>query len=124
MKKLLFLTMILTCLLSVSCTKRVEGILRENPKEVSMKEAGKLLDYYTVEFNKAQSLLEAGDTEALRAYLKSPEWQLAERCHTMLTQLPPELSTRLNIAAMQLDFIDFVNKVISQGIPLRELPEE
>lgn len=116
--------MILTCLLSVSCTKRVEGILREKPEQVSEKEAVKLLDYFNTEFAKAQALLNEGDTDPLRAYFKTPEWQLAERCHTMLTQLTPELSTKLHIAALQLEFVDFVNEVIRKGIPLRQLPEE
>lgn len=124
MKKLLFLSIILSCLLSVSCTKRVEGILREEPTEISQDEAVKLLDYFNGQFTHAQTLLNEGKTDELRRYFKSPDWAKAEACHAKLTQLPPELTTRLNIAQTELKFVEFVNEVIKKGIPLRELPEE
>lgn len=124
MKKLLLIALLISTLFTVSCTKRVEGILREDPTEISQKEAVRLLDYYNSQFTHAQSLLKDNKIDDLRTYLKSPEWAKAEACHTKLTQLPPDLSTRLHIANMQLTFIDFVNEVIKKGIPLRELPEE
>ncbi len=46
MKKLLFSVLIAASVVSVSCTKRVEGILREEPAEISKKEAVKIRSYY------------------------------------------------------------------------------
>lgn len=124
MKKLLLLALVVTSLLSVSCTKRVEGILRENPAEISRKEAVKIKVYYEEQLATAEALLKDNDDKALAKYLKSPEWALAEGCHTKLTQLPPELATELNIAALETNFVRFVNDVIKKGIPLREIEEE
>lgn len=122
-KKLLFIGIILGSVLTVSCTKRVEGILREEPTEISKTEAEKLLDYYNGQFAHAQALLKGNRTDELRTYFKSPDWVKAEACRTKLTQLPPELTTELKIAQMELSFIDFVNEVIKKGIPLREVEE-
>lgn len=124
MKKLLSLLLIVVALASVSCTKRVEGILRENPADISRKEAVKLTDYFNEQFDEAQAIYKDGDKKRLEAFFKTPEWQLAERCHTKLLQLPPEISTELRIAEMEFRFIAFVNDVIKMGIPLRELPED
>lgn len=124
MKKLLFLTLILSSLMSVSCMKRIEGILREQPSEISKKEAVKLMNYYNGQLSVAESLLKEDKIEDLSTYLKSPEWALAEGCHTKLTQLPPELATEMNIAVMEGHFIEFVNQVIKKGIPLREIEED
>ncbi|WP_297063230.1 hypothetical protein [uncultured Duncaniella sp.] len=124
MKKILALLLVVTSLISVSCTKRVEGILRENPNEITQKEALKLMDYFNGEFDKAQTLYQDGDKAGLKAYLKSPEWQLAERCHSKLLQVTPEIATNIRIAEMEFRFIEFVNGVIRMGIPLREVPEE
>lgn len=46
MKKLLFSVLIAASVVSVSCMKRVEGILREEPAEISKKEAVKIRSYY------------------------------------------------------------------------------
>lgn len=124
MKKILALLLVVTSLISVSCTKRVEGILRENPNEITQKEALKLMDYFNGEFDKAQTLYHDGDKAGLEAYLKSQEWQLAERCHSKLLQVTPEIATNIRIAEMEFRFIEFVNGVIRMGIPLREVPEE
>lgn len=124
MKKLLFLALIVTSLLSVSCTKRVEGILRENPSEISKKEAVKLRVYYEEQLSTAEALLKDEKIADLRDYLKSPEWALAERCHDKLLQLPPELATEMDIAGMETHFVRFVNDVIKKGIPLRTVEEE
>lgn len=124
MKKLLFLALIVTSLLSVSCTKRVEGILRENPSEISKKEAVKLRVYYEEQLSTAEALLKDEKISDLRTYFKSPEYDLAERCHDKLLQLPPELATEMNIAGMETHFVRFVNDVIKKGIPLRTVEEE
>lgn len=124
MKKLLFLLLIVTSLLSTSCMKRVEGILREEPTEITKKEAVKLMNYYDEQFRQAQTLLKEGDKTQLAAFFKTPEWQLAEQCHSKLLQLPPELATELQIAQFESAFIDFVNETIRFGVPLRELPED
>ncbi len=124
MKKLLLLTLVLTSLLTISCTKRVEGILREAPTEISTQEAQKLMKYYNSQLSTAETLLKEDKISELSTFFKTPEWALAERCNTKLSQLPPELATKMRIAEMQLHFIDFVNRVIEKGIPLRELPEE
>lgn len=124
MKKLLFLALIVTSMLSVSCTKRVEGILRENPSEISKKEAVKLRVYYEEQLSTAEALLKDEKISDLRTYFKSPEWALAECCHDKLLQLPPELATEMNIAGMETHFVRFVNDVIKKGIPLRTVEEE
>ena len=124
MKKILALLLIVASLASVSCTKRVEGILRENPDEITQQEALKLLYCFNKEFEKAQALYKDGDKAGLEAYFKTPEWQLAERCHSKLLQVTPEIATNIRVAEMEFKFIEFVNGVIRMGIPLRELPEE
>ncbi|WP_304487481.1 hypothetical protein [Duncaniella muris] len=124
MKKLLFSVLIAASVVSVSCMKRVEGILREEPAEISKKEAVKIRSYYEEQLATAEALLNDGKTAELEAYLKGPDWALAERCHSKLTQLPPELATEMNIAGLEMNFVAFVNKVIEKGIPLREVEEE
>ncbi|MBD5300311.1 MAG: hypothetical protein K2M71_11695 [Duncaniella sp.] len=124
MKKILLLFMIVASLATMSCTKRVEGILREQPDEISKKEAVKLLDCFNEQLTEAQTLLEKGDKRELELFLKSQEWELAERCHNKLIQLPPQLTTELRIGEMEINFVEFVNAVIKTGIPLRELPEQ
>lgn len=116
--------MIVASLATMSCTKRVEGILRENPDEISKKEAVKLLDCFNEQFAEAQTLLEKGDKHELELFFKTPAWVLAERCHSKLIQLPPQLTTELHIGEMEVRFVDFVNAVIREGIPLRKLPEQ
>ena len=116
--------MIVASLATMSCTKRVEGILREQPDEISKKEAVKLLDCFNEQLMEAQTLLEKGDKRELELFLKSQEWELAERCHNKLIQLPPQLTTELRIGEMEINFVEFVNAVIKTGIPLRELPEQ
>ena len=123
MKKLLLLFMVVASLATMSCTKRVEGILRENPDEISRKEAVKLVNCFNEQFTQAQAMLEKGDKRELELFFKSPEWELAERCHSKLVQLPPQLTTELHIGELEVSFVDFVNAVIREGIPLREVPE-
>ena len=82
------------------------------------------MKYYNSQLSTAETLLKEDKISELSTFFKTPEWALAERCNTKLSQLPPELATKMRIAEMQLHFIDFVNRVIEKGIPLRELPEE
>lgn len=124
MKKLLLLALAVASLLTVSsCTKRVEGILREQPDEISREEAVKLIHYYDEQLATAESLLNENKTPDLAKFFKSPEWAKAEACHSKLILLPPELATDLHINQLELHFIEFVNKVIDAGIPLREVEE-